>query len=174
MIKTKIQMLAFLLICVVSTSSAFANEPWKGRTETSPLEVSALTGLSLYGTQTAWSVLGSAAWMIVNHGFADDIDNRVWVEGQLGPSFFSGGSTNAGQTGVQYSAHLRWDFTMNEYWTFYGLGGLGGYVLPSYLGSTFTLHPRFGAGAEYQTKTALMFRGEISAEFIGAGVAVNF
>ena len=59
-------------------------------------------------------------------------------------------------------------------WTFYALGGLGGFSLPSGFGNTFTMAPRFGAGVEYQTKAALMFRGEVSADFIGAGIALNF
>ena len=82
---------------------------------------------------------------------------------------------NSSQTGMQYSAHLRWDFTYNEFWTFYGLGGIGGFTIPKAFGSsTFTIHPRFGAGVEYQTKTALMFRGELSGDFMGFGVAFNF
>jgi hypothetical protein len=54
------------------------------------------------------------------------------------------------------------------------LGGLSGFGLPKNWGGFFTMHPRFGAGVEYQTKTALLFRGEVSAEFVGLGVALNF
>ncbi len=160
------------LTLVFFNFSAQAGENWKGHTETPPYEFGALSGMSIFGSNSNWSILGSAAYLINPKGWVDDVDNRVWVELELGPSFFS--SNSISQTGVQYSAHLRWDFTMNEYWTFYGLGGVGGYVLPSYLGGGLALHPRFGAGVEYQTKTALMFRGEVSAEFIGLGAALNF
>ncbi len=164
---------SFLLLLFLMTSqSSQALEAWKGNTKVAPIEVGLLTGLSVYGASANWSVLATGAYLINEFGFAEDVDDRIWVEIQMGPAFF--GTTNSSQTGLQYSTHMRWDFTMNEYWTFYGLGGLSGFMLPSSLGNTFTIHPRFGAGTEYQTKTALMFRGEISAEFIGAGIAFNF
>ena len=152
--------------------TARAAEPWKGHTQVSPVELGLLTGFSLYGTDTNWSVLATGAYLLNEKGFAEDLDNRIWLELEMGPAFFSTGQSS--QTGLQYSAHLRWDFTLNEYWTFYGLGGLGGYVLPSFLKNTFLIHPRFGAGAEYQTKTALLFRGELSQDFMGLGIALNF
>ena len=163
----------FLSLAAQFTSVPAATaEDWKGHTEASPVEVGVLTGAGIYGSATNWSVLATGAYLINPQGWANDIDNRVWAELEMGPAFFS--SVGQSQTGFQYSAHLRWDFTYNEYWTFYGLGGLGGFVLPSYLGSTFTLHPRFGVGAEYQTKTALMFRGEVSSDLLALGVALNF
>jgi len=63
---------------------------------------------------------------------------------------------------------------LNEEWTFYALGGLSGYSLPSFLGGHFTIHPRFGGGAIYQLKIPMSIRMEISHEFMGAGVSVNF
>jgi len=161
----------FLMVITCSISShANAAENWKGHTEVSPLELGVMTGLSSYGVNNAWGFLVNGAYLVQPKGWIEDIDDRIWVEGEAGPAFFSG---SAG-TGLQYSAHLRWDFTMNEYWTFYALGGLSGYSLPSALGGVFSLHPRFGMGVEYQTKTALMFRGELSAEFTGIGIALNF
>ena len=170
MSKFKSILLIFALFATASQSRAA--EPWKGHTQVPPIEVGLLTGFSLYGSSANWSVLATAAYLIDDKGFVDDLDNRLWVEVEMGPAFFNSGMSS--QTGLQYSAHLRWDFTENEYWTFYGLGGLGGFVLPQSLGSTFTIHPRFGAGVEYQTKTALLFRGEISADFAGLGIAFNF
>jgi hypothetical protein len=150
---------------------AGAAENWKGTTSVKPLEIGMMSGMAIYGSDTAWSLLPAVSHLIKDRGFASDLDNRVWVEGQLGPSFFvSNGST---QTGVQYSGHLRWDFNFNERWMFYGLGGLGGFVLPRVYSSSFTIHPRFGAGAEFQTKAALKLRAEASAEFIGIGAAVQ-
>ena len=166
------KLIPFLAIIFIFTTQVHAAENWKGHTETSPIEVGVLSGMSIYGSDSNWSILATGAYLLEPKGWVDDLDNRVWAELELGPSFFS--SNSVSQTGAQYSLHLRWDFTLNEYWTFYGLGGLGGFVLPSYLGSSFTIHPRFGAGVEYQTKTALMFRGEVSADLIGLGVALNF
>jgi hypothetical protein len=162
-----------ILLCLgftTSTTVASAEEgvKWKGTTEVAPYEFGLLTGLGLHGTATAWSFLATAAYQIQPKGWIDEVDERVWAEVQAGPAFFTAG------TGLQYSVHGRWDFTYDSHWTAYGLGGLSGFILPSAMGSTFTLHPRFGVGVEYQTKTALMFRGEISHEFMGAGIALNF
>jgi len=161
-----------ILFFAVSTSPSFAGEAWKGRTTVRPLEFGLMSGAAIYGSDVNWSILPSVAHLLKDRAFAEDIDNRVWIEGQFGPTFFS--SHQKSQTGLQYSVHLRWDFNLNEHWMFYGLGGLSGFGLPKAYESSFTLHPRFGAGAEYQTKTALMVRGEISAEFIGLGAALQF
>jgi hypothetical protein len=149
-------------------------EPWKGKTVTSPFELGVLSGANLYGKDVNWSVLFTGAYLINEEGWAQDLDDRVWVELEMGPSFFSVPGTLSNEAGLQYSAHLRWDFTYNEYWTLYALGGIGGFSLPASFGSTNTIHPRFGVGAQYQTKAALMFRAEISAEFMGAGIGFNF
>ena len=149
-----------------------AGEPWKGTTTVRPFEAGLMSGLSIYGNRGVWSILPSAAFLLKDRAFIADLDNRVWAELQAGPAFFSTGTTT--QAAFQYSLHLRWDFNYNETWTVYGLGGFSGYGLPSSLGSAFTFHPRFGAGVEYQTKSPLMIRGEVSAEFIGLGAAFNF
>jgi hypothetical protein len=163
----------FILIFNLYSPRAQAGELWKGHTEVRPFEVGLMTGLSIYGNSAHWGVLGSGAYLLKDKAFVDDLDDRIWFELQMGPSFFSTGNTTS--TGLQYSTHLRWDFTYNEYWTFYALGGISGYGLPKAVSNgVFTLHPRFGAGVEYQTKAALIFRGEVSAEFMGLGVAFNF
>ena len=164
--------LFLIFTSLMATPQAKAADPWKGHTDVSPIEVGLMSGLSLYGKDANWSVLASGAYLILPQGWAQDLDNRVWLEVEGGPAFFGVNGHNS--TGFQYSAHLRWDFTYNEYWTLYGLGGLGGFILPNVLGSSFTIHPRFGAGVEYQTKTPLMFRGEVSQDFFGLGIALNF
>lgn len=161
------------ILCSISSiflTPTNAAENWKGHTEVSDYELGVLTGLSSYGVSNAWGFLVNGAYLIQPNGWVDDVDERIWVEVEAGPAFFS---SNLG-TAFQYSAHMRWDFTMNEYWTFYGLGGLSGYFLPTNMGGVFSMHPRFGTGVEYQTKSPLMFRGEVSAEFIGVGIALNF
>lgn len=147
-------------------------ENWKGNTVSPPYEVGGLIGMNLFGDSVNWSILGTGAYLIVPQGWVEDIDERVWAEMELGPSFFSAAGIT--KTGLQYSAHLRWDFTMNESWNFYALGGLGGYSLPQGFGGHLTVAPRFGLGAQYQSKIPMMFRGEISHEFIGVGLSFNF
>ncbi len=162
----------FFIALFASIGAAHAGEPWKGKTTVRPYEFGLMSGVSIYGNDASWGILPSAAYLVRDQGFIDDIDDRAWVELQLGPTFFTTGSST--QAGIQYSAHLRWDFTYNEQWTFYALGGLSGYGLPDQYQNSFTIHPRFGTGVQYQTKTPLMFRGEVSAEFIGLGVALQF
>ena len=162
----------FLVISLLSSSFSFAYENWKGKTEVSPIEVGLLTGTSFYGSSANWGVLATGDYLYKKEGFLDDIDDRVWFEAQMGPTFFS--QSGSSRTGLQYAAQMRWDFTYNENWTFYSIGGLGGFILPDALGGDFTIHPRFGIGAEYQTKTALLFRGELASDFLGLGIALNF
>ncbi len=159
-----------ILLAFIGMHSSQGGELWKGKTEVSPYEFGLLSGMGLYGTETSWSFLATAAYLIKPEGLVDEVDERMWAELEIGPSFYSGSIG----TGLQYSSHLRWDFTYNEHWTAYALGGLSGFVLPSGFGGKFTIHPRFGVGIEYQTKTALMFRGEVSAELMGLGIALNF
>ncbi len=170
---SKLLMLAGAIFIQISAHHALAaGEPWKGQTEVRPVELGLMAGAAIYGNEVNWSSLATMAYLLKNQGFLDEIDDRLWIEMELGPTFFS--TANSNQTGLQYSAHLRWDFSYNETWTVYSLGGLSGFGLPKSLGSSFTIHPRFGAGVQYQTKAALLFRGEVSAEFIGLGVALNF
>lgn len=175
--KKQLIALALVLISLVSISfsishSSYAAENWKGKTESPPFEVGGMLGMNLFGDDINWSVLGTGAYLIVPEGWVDDIDERIWAELELGPSFFSAGGLK--KTGLQYSGHIRWDFTFNQEWTFYALGGLGGYYLPENFGSHLTVAPRFGMGAQYQSKLPMMFRGEFSHEFIGVGLSFNF
>jgi hypothetical protein len=170
--------LIILMVClgfITTASTSFASDgvKWKGTTEVSPYEFGLVTGLGLFGTQTSWSFLATGAYLIQPKGWIDEVDERIWLEIEAGPAFFSAPAGISG-TGLQYSVHGRWDFTYDENWTAYGLGGFSGFALPSSLGSAFSFHPRFGVGLQYQTKTPLMFRGEISHEFMGLGVALNF
>jgi hypothetical protein len=151
---------------------ARAAENWKGQTSVRPIELGILGGAAIYGNDVNWGALTSAAYLLKDRAFVADIDDRVWGEIQMGPVFFN--TRNSNETGLFYSAHLRWDFSYNEIWTFYALGGLSGYKLPQGEDGSLTLHPRFGTGVQYQTKTALILRGEISAEFVGLGASFNF
>lgn len=161
-----------IIALFLGSPTSFAAEPWKGKTQVPPVELGILTGVSFYGSSLPWSVLGTGAVMIDENGFADDIDDRLWIELEVGPAFFSRGGSST--TALHANAHLRWDFSYNEHWMFYGLGGLGAFALPSSMGGDFSLAPRFGVGVEYQTKSVLVLRGEVTSTFLGLGVAFNF
>ena len=163
---------SIMFLASLSLSSASHAENWKGNTQTSPIELGAMGGIAMYANTVHWGLLGSAAYLVLPQGWIDDVDDRVWAEIELGPTFFTSGASS--QTGLQYSAHLRWDFTYNQDWTFYALGGLGGFYLPTILGKSFVVNPRVALGAEFQTKLPMMFRMEVSHEFVGAGVVFNF
>ena len=107
--KSFLKTLLVLIVSFFSLNTLHAAEPWKGTTKSSPIEVGTLMGLSLYGTDTNWSVLGTGAYLLVPEGWIPDVDERVWVEGEFGPTFFSRSAST--QTGMQWSTHLRWDFT---------------------------------------------------------------
>src|SRR4051812_42875293 len=115
-------MMKLILITLLSLNSflSFAHadtavakvEPWKGTTQVPPIEAGILTGPSFFGKESNWTVLGTGAYLLKDKAFVDDIDDRIWAEVQLGPSFFSVG--NSSTTGMKFNSHLRWDFTYNE------------------------------------------------------------
>lgn len=170
----KLNSIGFIILATVILGAAtpgFSQENWKGDTQVAPLEVGAMYGLSLFGSDLNPSLLGTVAKKL-NDGILDDVDERLWAEAHFGPTFFSEGSRSA--TGIQYSLHARWDFTYNADWTFYAVGGAGGFSLPEGFGDKFTLAPRFGVGVNYQTRLPLMFRAEVTSNFVGGGIAFNF
>ncbi len=160
-----------LLLVFAALSQPVSAEEWKNKTSSPPFEFGVITGASLFGSSVGWGILGTAAYLIVPDGWIEDIDERVWVEGFFGPAIFSEGRT---ETALQFSTHLRWDFTKNTEWTFYAVGGAGGFFLPSIYGNAFTIHPRFGVGTEFQTKSPVVLRAEVTSDFIGVGAGLNF
>jgi hypothetical protein len=160
-------------VLVASTLPSRAEEQvdwqWPGRTEVWTLGV--LPGLATINSNTGFALQFAGAYRMIEKGFAPDISNQVFVELQGGPFTTSRGSA------FLYSAHLRWDFMLNQDWIFYGLGGLGGNKQGADLGNQFQLLPRFGVGAllnlERQTHLPLDLRGELSRELIAVGVQVR-
>lgn len=146
-----------------------SSEDWKGQPDTSEVNLGAIAGLGIVDFNAGFTLLGTASKKIVHHGFIDEINDSVSIETELGPVFVSG------TTIFSYSLHLRWDFQMNDKWTFYALGGLGGYIAGSGFNSNnFVLFPRFGVGGFYRVNDLILIRGEISHEVIAAGVAIPF
>jgi len=160
--KLHLVLASLVLITAGAASAAPAkSSDFKGASPSGELTVGALAGLSIIGTE-GFGLIGNVGKRIVERGFAPDVNNQVYIEGQFGPVFGL-----AGTTGWHYSAHLRWDFPKDDQFTFYGLGGVGG----SIVASTFRLHPRFGVGGFFYFDSYLAIRAELSHELIGAGIS---
>lgn len=138
------------------------HEDWKGPSPAPKFYFGGLAGMGVLDTAIGFSLLGTAAIRLVERGFANDINNQVFLEGQAGPVFFRG------LTAFQYHVHLRWDFNKNEDWTFYAIGGLGGILAT---GRT-VFYPHFGVGAMWHVFARFSLRAELSHEFTGMGVVV--
>lgn len=170
---TKISKSASMLIAIFLSFSSFASlvslaaEDWKGQPADHDYQLGALTGLGVIDSSGGAAVLGTVARRIAPHGFIPDINNVAWIEAEVGPLFTSGTSA------FFYSAHLRLDFTKDDTWTFYAIGGLGGNIQSSKLGGHFELYPRFGIGAFWDVGAPFKIRGEVSHELIGVGVTFS-
>jgi hypothetical protein len=168
--KTLLVLCAFLL----ATTSAFAAgktasnaDDWKGPSDGSEVHLGGLAGLGIFGDFNAGFVLlGTASKKIIHHGFIPDVTDAVSIETELGPIF------TEGTTAFSYALQLRWDFDMNQQWTFFALGGAGGYITGSSLNNSFALFPRFGVGSFFRVNDLILIRGEITHELIAAGVTI--
>lgn len=142
-------------------------EDWKWPLAENEWTVAMQPGVGVINSSAGFTLQGAIAKKIIQHGFAPDINNQVFVEAQGGPY------TTGGASAFLFSTHLRWDFTLNADWTFYALGGLGGNATSQRLGDQFQLLPRFGVGAvldvERQTGVPIGLRGELSRELISVG-----
>jgi hypothetical protein len=147
-------------------------EDWKGPLSIKEWSIAALPGLGVINSTGGFTLQGVLAKRILEHGFAPDINNQVFIEVQAGPFFSGPGSA------FLFSTHLRWDFTLNTDWSFYAIGGLGGNVASDSFGNQWQLLPRFGVGSvlniERQTGLPLGIRAELSRELIGVGVQFGF
>ncbi len=164
-----------VVVTLLLGTKAFALEKaFKGEAPTQKFHLGAMGGIGVVDSRVGASFQATAAVKVLDRGFADDINNQLFIEGQFGPLFIAGGAA------FQYSCHLRWDFIKDLDWTFYGLGGLGGVVTgtsyspipagPSSASSLF--YPRFGIGALWGLFEMVSLRAELSHEFIGFGAIV--
>lgn len=159
----------FLLILVCLGYSSFSlaesSQAFRGEPPHSRGTWGLIGGLGTLDSSVGLAVIGTAAKTVLQRGFVPDINNQVFVEGEFGPLFVSGGAV------VTYSGHLRWDFHMNQEWSFFALGGLGGLISGDRFGNRWSLYPRFGIGAFWLFKPDLALRGEISHELIVVGLS---
>lgn len=63
------------------------HDNWKGPLSEKRVQFSALMGLGDVNGLASFSVLGGAAMKVLHQGFAPDINNQVYAEVYLGPSF---------------------------------------------------------------------------------------
>lgn len=150
-----------LFLAVVSAIPALAAEKWKGTPPTQRFNFGGLMGMGIIDSTTGFAVRGTAAVRLLQRGFVgDDINNQVFLEGHLGPAWLPGATFG------QYSAHLRWDFHLDDFWTLYSVGGFGG----AFRSDRFIVLPRFGIGAVWDVFAQFGLRAELTADFIGVGV----
>lgn len=138
-------------------------DPWKGKSGPADWSFGAQLGLGVLNSTPGFALVATGGYRILRDGFIPDVNDSAFVELQMGPLFVSG------TLALLFSAHLRWDFARDEQWTFYGLGGLGGFGAPVSLGSASALYPRFGVGAIWKIHPLFGMRAEISHEMTTVG-----
>jgi hypothetical protein len=139
-------------------------EQWKGKPYNHQFQFAFLPGLGLIGQSAGLSLNAAVSFKILHTGFLADVNDQAYLELFGGPCFF--GSVTA----AIYSAHLRWDFHKNDFWSFYALGGVGGSFGGAGAPGFTTFHPRFGVGALWNLFEFVSFRAEVSHEFTGFGM----
>ncbi|MBN21207.1 MAG: hypothetical protein CL678_07955 [Bdellovibrionaceae bacterium] len=135
-----------------------SSEKWKGAPQKKQFTSGGLFGLGVFNGSAAFSGEANFGFKLMNRGFAPDLNNQVFLEVLMGPNFLKG------STAWRYGAQLRWDFTYDLDWTFYAIGGLGGFFASDDLGGQFQFFPRFGVGAFLFFTDLFALRGEISHE----------
>lgn len=173
--------LRFFVRCIpflflASASGAFAEEPeaWKGEPKTTPFSVGVLGGLANINDSAGLATLGTLSRVVAQEGFVPDLNDRVHLEGVVGPFFLPN------YTGWQFSARLRWDFQMDTQWGFYGFGGLSTQYIKLKddaavtRSTSWNMYPDFGIGALLAIAPAWNLRGEVSHDFILLGAVFDF
>jgi hypothetical protein len=144
-----------------------SSDAWKGAASAETVYVGVLSGVGLHDGNAGFALQGTFAGRIVENGFVPDINNEVFLEGQIGPLFIMS------NTALMFGAHLRWDFEMNKMWRLYGLGGVGSLLTPASMGSSWQVYPRFGTGVLWSLASNIKLRAELSHEVMGLGLMVG-
>ncbi|MBX9767644.1 MAG: hypothetical protein K2X47_10270 [Bdellovibrionales bacterium] len=159
-----------ILSFLLTNSSAMASELWKGPARENSFQVGGLLGLGLSGRDASSNVLLSGSTVIAQDGFIDDINERAWLDLEIGPNFFTQG------TGFVINALFRMDFTMNDSWTFFAAGGLGSTTLPKGVVSTdtiLTVYPHIVLGAFYRLTDNVSLKMQVSHALTAFGVSID-
>ena len=72
----------------------------------------------------AFGLQARYAGRVVDKGFVPDLNNSVYIEGGVGLTFY-GSVKGKSVMGFGFMVAGRWDFQMDEMWTFFGTVGLG-------------------------------------------------
>ncbi|MEZ4751290.1 MAG: hypothetical protein R3B54_11930 [Bdellovibrionota bacterium] len=139
-----------------------AEEEWKGKPLPTNMSFAAMAGAGVIGGTVGFGLTGAIAFKIAHEGFIPDINDQVFLEFQGGPLFLSPSAA------ATYGLFLRWDFHKNEDFSLYSLGGFGGTINPT------RVYPRVALGLIYRLSGDFALRAELSHEFIGAGLAIDF
>jgi hypothetical protein len=173
----KVVIILFLAaLNILFLPSGKAAEAWKGNAPKYANLFSANLGANLFGTTVALAPVFSYGFLVNEQGWLDDIDESIYLEGQVGPLIFErpDGETRK-KVGWFYSLHLRWEFFYDNAFSLYALGGVAGMFGPEYLGSVFVIHPRLGLGLVYSFDGGpLAFKGELSQDLLTAGLQIAF
>lgn len=155
---------SFILVVfgLLSSVASPAAEDWKGEPYQTNLAVAGMAGAGIIGGNVGLGVTAAIAIKIAHEGFIPDINDQVWLEFQGGPLFITG------LTAATYGLFLRWDFHKDDDFTLYSLGGFGGSINPT------RVYPRVAVGTIYRISGDLALRAELSHEFIGVGLAIDF
>lgn len=154
---------SLLLVLLLPLTFATASEDWKGKPPEHEITLGGLAGLGFIDAGIGVMFSANAAKKIINKGFVPDINDQVFVEAEWGPLLVKS------ETAFQYSLHLRWDFNKDEQWTFFAIGGVGGTITGSGLGSAAPIFLRFGLGAFWHINSLVSLRAQGSHESIAAG-----
>lgn len=139
-------------------------EYWKGSTSPEMVNFTLMTGNGTAGYPNAFTLMSMVAVKMMDRGFLDEINNQVFIEGEIGPHFVTS-SPN-----WLVGARIRWDFEMNLLWRFYAAGGAGFVIPNSDTKAPFPFYPRIALGTFIQFNAYWKLRAEVSHEFTGVGL----
>lgn len=154
-----------LLLCALAFGAmeARAADAWKVPVPEQNWGLSVMAGLGITAIGAGGAITGAFSRRIVSQTAIRDISNDLHVELQMGPALIA--QTAIGLLwSLPGSALGRWDFHLDERWSFFALGGLGWST--SFIGglAQWNFFPRFGVGAFFRLAPFFALRGEISHE----------
>ncbi len=149
---------------------AQAADPWKVTPPESNWAIAAMGGLGLPGSSTGLAASLAMSRKIWAGGWIADISNDVHGELQAGWVFLFGAPANYTLFAIPAALVLRWDFHLNEQFTFFALGGAG-FTLTYWAGvNGYAFYPKLAIGVLWRFAKHFALRGEISHEQTVVGI----
>lgn len=131
-----------------------------------------------YNYVDAFGLQARYAARILENGFIEGLNDPFYLEGGLGLTFYGTVKGTRGVTGFNFVATGRWDFQMDELWTFFANLGFGfnsisaGLKAEDVKGGGF--FPAAGVGAMFNLTPEVAVRADLSYQFLGAGLLYRF